>query len=177
MTTSDAERKRRQRRRKREELREEERRQVASRRTPLSANDAVAELDLTFRLRGACRGLDPELFFPARGDTDGLAQARAVCASCPVREPCVDLGIAELANRAGGVYGGLSNRQLQRLRRFRIARARVEADIAAAAAAQATAPVGFRCRCGTPVPAGAVVSVAGRSASCLACAAEATVAS
>jgi WhiB family redox-sensing transcriptional regulator len=129
VTVSPAERKRRWRQRKRREDGPPPARTAA---------EAVATLDLSWRARGACSGLDPELFYPERGDVDGLAAARDVCRRCPVREPCVDLGIAELPGRVGGVYGGLSNRQLKALRRFRVARARLEEDRQAATEAAAS---------------------------------------
>ena len=96
-----------------------ERQRAASPPQPRTTEDLVAELDLSWRPRGACWGLDPVMFFPGHGDADGLARARAVCRTCTVRDPCVDLGIAELPGRAGGVYGGLSNRQLKKVRKFR----------------------------------------------------------
>src|SRR5574341_437448 len=47
---------------------------------------------------GACRGMDPELFFPADGDNAGAARAKRVCAACPVRSECLR---AELAAPVG----------------------------------------------------------------------------
>jgi len=35
--------------------------------------------------RAACRGEDPDLFFPEAGDTIATRKARAICARCPVR--------------------------------------------------------------------------------------------
>lgn len=39
--------------------------------------------------RAACRGADPDLFFPERGDR-GFATALAYCAGCAVRTECLD---------------------------------------------------------------------------------------
>lgn len=36
-----------------------------------------------------CRGLDPQLFFPTRGDMESMREAKAVCAACPVRAECL----------------------------------------------------------------------------------------
>lgn len=64
---------------------------------------------MTWRHYAACRDHDPELFFPigitgpARAQ---LAEAKAVCAGCPVR--CMCLSWAVLANIDHGVWGGLS---------------------------------------------------------------------
>jgi len=63
--------------------------------------------------RAACRGMDPEIFFPARGEPQG--KARAVCAVCPVREEC---GAFALANgEKYGIWGGMSERERRKLRR------------------------------------------------------------
>lgn len=49
-----------------------------------------------------CVGQDPDLFHPE--DLDGLAQAAAVCAPCPMREACLALG---LDRKEWGVWGGV----------------------------------------------------------------------
>lgn len=59
----------------------------------------------------ACRGLDPELFFPDRdGSKTRIAQAKAICAGCPVLFDCRAHGErveAELARGDWhGVFGG-----------------------------------------------------------------------
>jgi WhiB family transcriptional regulator, redox-sensing transcriptional regulator len=69
---------------------------------------------MTWRTRAACRGLDPEIFHPAPGES--AAPARAVCASCPVRVEC---GEWALFREYHGVWGGLTERDRRRLRRTR----------------------------------------------------------
>lgn len=71
----------------------------------------------------ACRGVDPDLFFPERGES--TEPAKAVCAVCPVRVKCLAAHIGESV----GVFGGLSARQRKSLRseRWRAARAGVAA--------------------------------------------------
>jgi WhiB family redox-sensing transcriptional regulator len=72
-------------------------------------------LDHTWRDDAACRGIDPELFFPTRGgDT---RQPRAVCADCPVRTDCLEHAIT--TNEKVGIWGGLSERERRQLRRRR----------------------------------------------------------
>ena len=62
--------------------------------------------------RASCRGVDPALFFPARGEpTDA---AKAICARCPVRVECGDFAMA--SNERYGIWGGLSQRQLRQAR-------------------------------------------------------------
>jgi WhiB family redox-sensing transcriptional regulator len=56
----------------------------------------------------ACRGQDPEMFFPV-GVSElaerQLQQAKAVCAGCAVRSLCLEFAI--LAGVEHGVWGGL----------------------------------------------------------------------
>ncbi len=35
-----------------------------------------------------CKGMDPELFFPSRGES--TREAKAVCAECSVRSECIE---------------------------------------------------------------------------------------
>lgn len=65
--------------------------------------------------RGRCRDLDPDLFFPpveAESSEQRHAReaaAKAVCASCPVRQECLSWA---LTNRERlGVWGGLTERE------------------------------------------------------------------
>jgi len=60
---------------------------------------------------GKCRDVNPELFFPSDGV--GVDQARAFCADCPVRVPCLEYA---LRNRIPhGVWGGTSERERRRI--------------------------------------------------------------
>lgn len=51
-----------------------------------------------WHLAATSRGLNPDLFFPATESEE--AGAKAICADCPVRVPCL-----EFAMRARGRYG------------------------------------------------------------------------
>lgn len=62
-------------------------------------------------VRAACRGLDPELWFP--GPTDTPTTALRICGACAVREACTDYAIAE--GHTHGIWGGLSERARVRL--------------------------------------------------------------
>ena len=62
-----------------------------------------------------CRGVDPELFFPARGAS--TAEAKEVCRGCVVRIACLDYAVA--ANEKQGIWGGMSERERRRVRRAR----------------------------------------------------------
>lgn len=50
----------------------------------------------------ACAGIDPDQFFPE--DEATLASAQRICAACPLRDVCRELG---LARGESGVWGGL----------------------------------------------------------------------
>jgi len=56
-------------------------------------------------LRAACRGEDPELFFPDPSDTAGISAAVAVCVRCPVTAEC-----AAWATRSRVTYGVFAGR-------------------------------------------------------------------
>jgi WhiB family redox-sensing transcriptional regulator len=69
-----------------------------------------------WRPLAACLGHEPDDFFPRRGDHKGIAAARAVCATCPVVEPCLEAAIHEEAGHdvnhwISGVRGGTSAKQ------------------------------------------------------------------
>jgi Transcription factor WhiB len=51
---------------------------------------------LSWRLAAACRSADPELFFPLSGSGQALeqiAEAKAICAGCPVRRQCLEFAL------------------------------------------------------------------------------------
>jgi WhiB family transcriptional regulator, redox-sensing transcriptional regulator len=58
---------------------------------------------------GACRDSDPDLFFPIASSGPALrqiAQAKAVCARCPVRIDCLRYALE--TGQDAGVWGGAS---------------------------------------------------------------------
>lgn len=63
----------------------------------------------------ACRGTDPDLWVPERGEA--TKAALDICWNeCPVREQCLDYGMS-LGAKEPGIYGGLSGRDRRRARR------------------------------------------------------------
>jgi WhiB family redox-sensing transcriptional regulator len=59
--------------------------------------------------------VDPDVFYPV-SDEEAEA-AKAVCAACPVRQPCLEYA---LANRErDGVWGGATERERRRMIRQR----------------------------------------------------------
>ena len=66
----------------------------------------------SWRLQAACRGVDPELFFPS--PRQRAAAARAICDGCPVRGEC--LAFALEAGIDDGVFGGLTRDERRQLK-------------------------------------------------------------
>jgi WhiB family redox-sensing transcriptional regulator len=71
-----------------------------------------------WRESAACRQADPELFFPI-GTTGKAAveirYAKAVCASCPVQQPC--LAYALTTRQEFGIWGGYDENERRPLHR------------------------------------------------------------
>lgn len=82
---------------------------------PTTLEDVNLPMNLSWRQRAACRGVDPDVFYPA---TDEEAEeAKAVCAVCSVREACLEYA---LTNRErDGVWGGATERERRRMLRQR----------------------------------------------------------
>ena len=64
-----------------------------------------------------CRGLDPALFHPERGDRASVDAAKSVCAQCAVREECLQFAID--TDQTLGIWGGVTRNELQAARRGR----------------------------------------------------------
>jgi WhiB family transcriptional regulator, redox-sensing transcriptional regulator len=79
---------------------------------------AALEPDDSWRALAACRSgeLPTAAFFPGRGESGEAA--KAVCAGCPVRQPCLDFAVA---TNQPGVWGGTSDRERRQMRRGRSA--------------------------------------------------------
>lgn len=59
----------------------------------------------------ACRGVDPDIFYPTRGEDTN--HARRYCDTCPVRADCAAAGRHEQF----GIWGGESTKQRKARRR------------------------------------------------------------
>jgi len=69
-------------------------------------------VDVSWHDRAACRGVNTDLFFPAKGQP--ASPAKAVCEGCEVRVECLDF--AMVTGQYHGIWGGLSERQRRKLR-------------------------------------------------------------
>jgi len=68
---------------------------------------------LAWQERALCAQTDPEAFFPEKGGS--TREAKRVCASCEVREECLEYALAN--DERFGIWGGLSERERRKLKR------------------------------------------------------------
>ncbi len=72
-------------------------------------------MDVTWRTKAACHGLDPQIFYP---ETDEEAEAaKAVCDVCPVQTLCLEYALARREKE--GVWGGCTEKERRRIIRQR----------------------------------------------------------
>lgn len=64
-----------------------------------------------------CQQVDPEMFFPNKGDKETSYDAQRVCKECPVMAECLEAAIAR--NEQFGIWGGMTFNQRQSERRRR----------------------------------------------------------
>jgi WhiB family redox-sensing transcriptional regulator len=76
-------------------------------------------MDLAWRRSAACRGLDPEIFFPSIDieEDDAFDDAKAVCTVCAVRETCLEFALQ--VREKEGVWGGATEKERRRILRQR----------------------------------------------------------
>lgn len=84
---------------------------------PRSAPDVYATQDLSWQRRGACRDVDPSLFFGPEGEARNKrrfreAAAKAVCSYCPVRAAC--RSFAMTTGEPYGIWGGTTEAERTR---------------------------------------------------------------
>jgi len=76
----------------------------------------VGGRDDTWMEHGNCRGIsNPSVFCPREGASH--KQAKAICSDCPVRSECLEHALVH--NERFGVWGGLSGRERERIRKVR----------------------------------------------------------
>ena len=63
----------------------------------------------------ACRYADPAIFFPEPGRKDTTAEARQVCATCPVFADCY--GFAEATGQIYGIWAATTQQERLAMRR------------------------------------------------------------
>jgi WhiB family transcriptional regulator, redox-sensing transcriptional regulator len=70
-----------------------------------------------WRSVGLCRGSDTMVFYPPSEDDSLAEEAKAICAICAVRKPCLEFALT--SREKHGVWGGLTERERRRVLRQR----------------------------------------------------------
>lgn len=71
----------------------------------------------SWRSQAACRGLDPSIFYPVGDSDEEAAEAKAVCAQCPIRQTCLEHALSRRERE--GIWGGATERERRRIIRQR----------------------------------------------------------
>ncbi|WP_067781691.1 WhiB family transcriptional regulator [Actinomyces vulturis] len=79
----------------------------------LFGHDDLDDGPLAWQERALCAQTDPEAFFPEKGGS--TREAKRVCATCEVREECLEYALAH--DERFGIWGGLSERERRKLKR------------------------------------------------------------
>lgn len=76
--------------------------------------------------QAACRNHPTDLFFPNLPRTastlqiqQATAPAQAICATCPINQPCLQWALNHPTDAGQGIWGGHTHRQRARLRKQR----------------------------------------------------------
>ncbi len=72
-------------------------------------------LDMAWQDLAACRGADPDLFFPERGAS--TRTAKGICRECQVRAECLEFAI--VSSEKFGIWGMMSERERRKIRKER----------------------------------------------------------
>jgi len=75
----------------------------------------MAIADVVWRSKGACQGLDAEIFYPE--NEDHAEFALSVCGQCAVRIACLDYALDTREQQ--GVWGGATARDRRKMLRQR----------------------------------------------------------
>jgi WhiB family redox-sensing transcriptional regulator len=75
--------------------------------------------DTSWKARGKCRGIHPDLFHPGRGENKDNDAAKRICADCPVRAECLEYALSFEDDADCGIWGGTSARQRRAIRHER----------------------------------------------------------
>lgn len=75
----------------------------------------------------ACKGMDPNIFYPGVYNPTGVESALAVCSGCTVSEECLEDALEDYQYGQYGIRGGQSERERRRLRYQRNGRSKVSA--------------------------------------------------
>ena len=78
-------------------------------------------MDGDWREDAACRGMDPDLWFPIDYSQDHDTQMTRICIEkCPVQEECLEAALQNVEKR--GIWGGFTQAELKGIRTQRFSR-------------------------------------------------------
>lgn len=66
-----------------------------------------------------CAQTDPEIFFPAKGDTGAVRAAKKVCMACEHRFECLEDALVDDGAIIWGIRGGMTARERREVRHDR----------------------------------------------------------
>lgn len=73
----------------------------------------IAEMRPSWSSRGVCNDLDPELFYPARGES--TKEPKQACSQCRIAAQCLSFALE--SGEKHGIWGGTSERERRRMRK------------------------------------------------------------
>ena len=79
--------------------------------------EVTLQVTQSWRSAGRCRGSDPAIFYPPPEDEILAEEAKMICTTCPVRQPCLEHALS--TREKHGVWGGLTERERRRVLRQR----------------------------------------------------------
>lgn len=70
--------------------------------------DVIRSDEMEWQVKGICRNIDPEFFFPeGRAKANQAKIAKRICLDCPILQECRDWALTR--GEQFGVWGGLSD--------------------------------------------------------------------
>lgn len=79
--------------------------------------DSLVDRLLVNWLGAACDGLDVAMFFPEQGQQALATDAKKVCATCRIKQACLDYAMTFPHRELPGIWGGTSEGERLKLRR------------------------------------------------------------
>lgn len=83
-------------------------------RHPYENTAPSAETPANWRDNAACANTDPDAFFPQKSRSGN--DAKRVCATCPVREQCLQWALEN--NMRFGIWGGMTDNERRRIKKI-----------------------------------------------------------
>lgn len=81
------------------------------------AQETRQDDEWNWRLESSCSSVSPELFFARPSNLKKMAEAKAICASCPVLEQCREYALdpAHFEFTQYGLWAGMTERERRAL--------------------------------------------------------------